>query len=82
MDATRSVQITRHYPDEDDVYRSHSCSILGALGRVRVSFEVCCQWALLSVQIIRHYSDEDDIYTCIAQSLHAIIVACSVRSVG
>ena len=31
------------------------CSMLGALGRV-VSFEVCCQWALLSVQITRHYS--------------------------
>ena len=30
------------------------CNMIGALGRV-VSFEACCQRALLSVQILRHY---------------------------
>ena len=56
--------------DDDDVVLYSTvtpcyCSKLGALGSV-VSFEACCQWALLSVQITRHYPTFD--FSCVLTS--------------
>ena len=43
-------------------------SMLGVLGRV-VSFETCCQWALLSVQIFRlfKFTVQNDIYPSVSK---------------
>ena len=64
INSARTIDVTRQLVnndddnDEDDVHLYSAecyCSMLGAIGRI-VSFEACCQWALLSAQITRYYS--------------------------